>query len=115
MKKQKLSREECDECGGKLELRSLPYNLKGTLIGNFPTEVCTKCGEKCYTLDVSKEITKAVKEKGLWGIESTTRVNKIGDSLGVIINKKIIDFLGLKKGELVKVYPEGKNKIIIEI
>ena len=114
MKKQELSRGGvCDECGGKLALRTLPYEVRGVFIGNFPAEVCTKCGEISYREDVSRKITKAVKEKGLWGIESTTKVNKIGDSLGIIINKRIADFMGLKKGELVKLYPERNNKLII--
>lgn len=115
MKKAKLSREECDECGGKLELKSEPFKVKGILMGNFPTEVCTKCGERCYTEEVSREITKVSKEKGVWGLEAVTKVGNIGDSLGVIINKRIANFMGLKKGEQVKIYPEGRNKIIIEI
>lgn len=115
MKKQELSRDECDECGGKLVIKTLPYKSSGTFIGNFPAEVCTKCDEVCYNEEMSRRITKAVKEKGLWGIEAVTRVGKIGDSLGVLINKRIADFIGLKKGEMVKIYPQGRNKIVIEI
>lgn len=55
------------------------------------------------------------KEKGLRPLEAVTKVRKIGSSLIVVINKRIVDFIGLKKGEQVKVYPEGKHKIIIEV
>ncbi|MBU0535561.1 MAG: hypothetical protein KKE20_01245 [Nanoarchaeota archaeon] len=107
--------DKCYDCGGRMVVKNAPFKVKGILVGNFPAMVCTKCKAVFYDEDMSRKVTKVTKEKGLWGLESTTRVNKIGDSLGVIINKKIIDFLGLKKGELVKVYPEGRNKIIIEI
>lgn len=113
MKKNPL--KKCYECDGRLEVKDLPYKLRGVLIGNFPAEVCNRCGEAYYDEQTSRRMTKAAKEKGLWGIESTTKVNRIGDSLGVIINKRIADFMGLKKGELVRIYPEGRNRIIIEV
>jgi YgiT-type zinc finger domain-containing protein len=107
--------DKCYDCGGKMVIKSAPYKLKGILVGNFPAMVCTKCKAVFYDEEMSDRITKATKERGLWGIEATTKIGNIGDSLGVIINKKLADFMGLKKGELVKVYPEGRNKIIIEI
>ncbi|HLC99189.1 MAG TPA: YgiT-type zinc finger protein [Candidatus Nanoarchaeia archaeon] len=113
--KTKSSRNKCYECGGRMVLRKKPFKVKGILLGKFPAEVCTKCGEVYFDEKASDEITRVSKEKGLWGIEAVTRVGKIGDSLGVIINKRIADFIGLKKGEQVKVYPQGRNKIVIEI
>lgn len=110
-----MKKKKCYECNGTLEIKNRPYRLKGILVGKFPAEVCNKCGEVYYTEDISRKMTKAAKEKGLWGIESVTKVSKIGDSLGVIINKRIAKFMGLKKGELVKIHPEGRNKLVIEV
>ncbi|MFO8015633.1 MAG: YgiT-type zinc finger protein [Candidatus Woesearchaeota archaeon] len=107
--------KKCYECGGNLVRRSEKVEIKGNLVGYFPAEVCNKCGEVYFDEKTSRKMTKAAKEKGLWGLESVTKLGRIGDSLGVIINRRIIDFMGLKKGETVKVHPEGKNRIIIEI
>ncbi len=108
-------REKCDECGGKLIEKKLPYRVHGEFISNFLAVVCTKCGEICYSGDTISEMTKILKKKGLWGLESTTKIQKVGDSFGVIINKKIAEYLNLKKGESVRIRPSGKNKIIIEV
>ena len=44
-----------------------------------------------------------------------TKINKVGTSIAVTINKKISEFMKLKKGEDVFVYPESKNKLIVEV
>ena len=48
-------------------------------------------------------------------IAAKTKVNILGNSMAITINKKIVDFLGLKKGEEVFVYPKNKHQIIIDL
>ncbi|MBI3033735.1 hypothetical protein HYY72_01100 [Candidatus Woesearchaeota archaeon] len=108
-----MIRGKCDECGGKIVAMKTDFSLFGVSLGKFPAEVCTKCGEKVFTEDVSDEIDKVAKEKGLWGLGVKTTVGKVGDSLDIRINRRIADFVGLQKGQTVLVHPEGKNKIVI--
>lgn len=108
-----MIRTKCEECEGKILRKKVPYSIYGIKIGEFPAEVCQKCGEICFEEETSKKITKAVKAKGLWGLESKTKVGKVGDSLDIRLNKKIVNFIGLKKGKEVTIIPESKNKIII--
>ena len=104
---------KCDECGGKLENKKVPFEMFGINIGSFPAIVCAKCGEQLFTEEVSDKIDEVAKEKGLWGLAAKTKIGKSGDSLDIRINKKIAKFLNLEKGQEVLIHPEGKNKLII--
>lgn len=109
-----MKRKLCEECRGRIVRRNVDYSYLGEFIGKFNAEVCTKCGEKVFDEETFDQIEQIVKKKGLWGLAAKAKVNKLGNSVAITINKKIADFVNLKKGEEVRVYPEDKNKIIIE-
>ncbi len=108
-------RTRCDECNGKIVKKKVDYSIFGVSLGKFPAEVCTKCGETCFDEDTSRKMTKIAKKKGLWNLETKTKIGKVGDTLDVRFNKRLIEFLDLKKGEEVTIYPESKDRVIIEI
>lgn len=103
----------CNE--GRLEKKRTDYFLLGEDLGKFEAEVCDKCGEQFFDESEDEKITKIAKEKGLWGIMARTKIGQAGSTLDIRLPKKIIEFLNLKKGEEVIVYPEGKKRLIIEI
>jgi len=100
---------------GSLTKKKVDYKLYGVSIGKFDAEVCGKCGEAFFDEDVSKKMTEIAKEKGLWGLQTKTKVGQAGTTLDIRLPKKIIDFLNLKKGKEVEIYPEGKDKLVISI
>ena len=100
---------------GSLSRKSVGYKLYGVLIGNFGAEVCNKCSEIFFDEETSKKMTEIAKKKGLWGLQSKTKIGQAGTTLDIRLPKKIIEFLNLKKGTEVDIYPEGKNKLIISI
>ena len=105
----------CYVCNkGKLVKKKVDFKVYGISLGKFDAEVCGKCGEAYFSGTVSDEMDTIAKKKGLWGLEATTKVGKVGNSIDIKLNKRIVDFAGLKKGEEVRIYPEGRNKIIIE-
>ena len=108
-----MIRDKCDECGGKLVERNVGFSMFGVGLGNFPAEVCSKCGEEVFTEETSARIDEVAKEKGLYGLAASTTVGKSGDSLDIRISKKVAEFVNLQKGQTVMVHPEGKNRIII--
>lgn len=89
--------------------------MYGIKLGDFPAEVCQKCGEICFTEEVSRKMTQIAKKKGLWGLETKTTIGKVGDALDVRFNKRFVEFFRLKKGEEVWLYPEDRNRIVIEL
>lgn len=113
--KMDFKRKFCEECKGKIVKKEVNHYYLGEFIGKFPAEVCQKCGEVVFDEDVSKKMTEIVKKKDLWGLSARTKIGKVGSSLDVKINKKIADFLKLKKGEEVTVYPENKRKLVIAL
>ena len=55
------------------------------------------------------------KSKKLWGMEAKTKIGQAGSILDIRLPKKIIEFLNLKKGEEVSIYPESKKRLIVEL
>lgn len=100
---------------GALIKEIVPHTLFGEFVGKFPAEVCNACGEVFFDEKTAEQITKATKAKGLWGIGARTKIGQAGSTLDIRLPKKIIDFLKLKKGEEVSIYPESKKRLIVEI
>ncbi|MBI2670548.1 hypothetical protein HYX18_01015 [Candidatus Woesearchaeota archaeon] len=110
-----MERKVCEECGGKIEKRLVEYNLLGFSLGKFEAEVCNQCKEEVFSEETFNKIEKKTKELGLWGLHARVKVNQLGNSVAVTITKPISEFLKLKKGRDVIIYPEDKHRLIIEI
>ena len=108
-----MKQNKCWECSGTLIKKKVPYAFLGEHIGEFSAEVCNKCGETIFSEETSKLIDQKVKEKGLWGLECKAKVGRVGDSLNIVINKRLAEYLELKKGDEVFIYPENKSKLVI--
>ena len=98
---------------GNLVKSKIPYYLYGVKIGDYDGERCKICNESFYNEKVFDKMTKKVKEMGLWGLETKTRLTKVGNALDIRLNKRLVEFLGLEKGSEATVMPEGKNKLIV--
>jgi len=99
---------------GELKKTKTPYKLYGEYLGDFESEKCNKCGEVFYSEDSSRKMTKAAKKKGLWGLNAESKIGQSGTTLDIRVPKKIIEFMNLKKGEHIRIYPEDKNRLVIE-
>jgi len=108
-------RTKCDECGGKINIKKVPYTMYGIKMGDFNAEVCQKCGEVCFSEEESRKITEKTKKMGLWGLGVKTRIGKVGDALDVRFSKALEKFLNLKKGKEVFISPKGKKQVLIEL
>ncbi len=99
---------KCYECeNGKLEKKKINYKIYGVNVGMFEAEVCDKCGETYFS--------EKTKKLGLWGLESRTKIGVVGTTLDLRFNKKLIEFLKLKKGQEVMIYPESNERFIVEL
>ncbi len=103
------------ECGGKTAIEKSPYAVYGIKVGDFPAMVCGKCGRKYFDEKTAVEIELREQALGVWGLEAETKIGKVGDSLDIKINSKLAKFLKLKKGQKVRIFPEGKNAIMVEL
>ncbi len=110
-----MEENKCWECDGIYKNKLIDFSVYGISLGKFRAKVCNKCGDTIFSEDVSNQIDKIAKQKGLWGLESKTKVGKVGNSLDIRINNKIVNFLGLKKGEDITIYPESKQRLIVDI
>lgn len=109
-----MMRAKCEECGGRIQRKAVDYSYVGEHIGKFEAEVCTKCHEVVFDERASAAIERKVKEKHLYGLGSTTKVGVAGSSVVIRITKRLAEFLQIHKGNEVHVYPESKNRIVIE-
>lgn len=106
---------KCYSCEkGNLKNKRVPFGVYGITIGTFTAEVCDVCSEKFFGEKASDEIEIAAKKLGVWGLEARTKVGQVGNSLDVKINKQLASFAKIKKGDPVRVYPDGKKRLIVE-
>jgi hypothetical protein len=77
--------------------------------------VCKRCGEVFFTEAASDEIDRLARAGGLWGLEARTKVSYSGNSLMIRIPREIAEFMGLEKGDGVRIHPEGKRRLVVEL
>ena len=100
---------------GEVKKVKLPYSLYGEYLGDFEALKCGKCGEVFYSEETSRRMTQAAKEKGLWGLNAESKIGQSGTTLDIRLPKRVIEFMNLKKGEPVRIYPEDKKRLVVEI
>ncbi len=107
---------KCPICDtGKLEKKTVAYEVYGIPLGTFPAEVCGHCGEQWFDEKTSERIQELEKEKGLFGLSKKSKISYSGNSLIIRIPESIAKFLQIKKGEEIIIHPEGKRKIAVEL
>lgn len=108
--------EKCYSCEkGLLKKKKVDFKVYGISLGEFEAEVCPKCGESFFDETISDKMDKIAKERGLWGLESRTKIGIAGDGMVIRVNKKIAQFMELNKGKEVILLPESKEKLSIII
>ena len=104
----------CILCEGKTKSELVEHKEYGVSLGKYKAEVCSKCGEAYYNSEIAEKIQKKSKELGLFGLSKKTKVAKVGNSYAIRVPKPIADFVNLKRGKEVTIFPKGKNTISIE-
>ena len=106
---------KCIICDGETVKRNVEHKEFGILLGNFKADVCKKCGETYFDEETAGNIQQKSKKLGLFGLARKVKVAEIGNSIAIRIPKEIAEFLKLKKGEEVLIFPENKHKLHIDI
>ncbi|MBT5022622.1 YgiT-type zinc finger protein [Candidatus Woesearchaeota archaeon] len=107
---------KCYECGkGNLLKKQAEYRQYDILIGKFPAEVCSKCGEVFFSSESVDKIEEKLKKKNLWGLGSQTTIGTSGNSLDIKLGKKLVEFFDLQKGQRVIIEPKSSNRFEVEI
>ena len=105
---------QCPMCKkGVLKRGRIKENMFGVYLGEFPADICSKCGESFTDAETTRKIEEAAKRRGIWGMGVKTRITRTGNSLAVRIPKKLADFLKLKEGEDAYIHPDA-GKLVIE-
>lgn len=108
--------EKCPLCEeGVLQQKRVTYSVYGEALGEFTANVCTACKEQWFDEKTSKEIERIEKKKGLFGLSRKSKISYSGNSLMVRIPEPLAKFMHLQREKEIMIYPEGKNKIIVEI
>ena len=107
---------KCPMCErGNLVPQKVKYSVHGIKLGTFPAQVCNACHEEWFNEKTSIKIQELEKKKGLFGLSKKSKISYSGNSLIVRIPEHIAKFMNLKKEEEITIYPEGKNKLVVEI
>jgi YgiT-type zinc finger domain-containing protein len=106
----------CPICGkGNLRAGVVHETMFGVALGDYPGEVCDRCGESFLSSETMKGVEDRAKELGLWGLASKVKIAKSGNSLVVRIPSQLARYLRLKSGQEVLVAPEEANRLVLEV
>ena len=106
---------KCVICNGETVKKNAEYKESGVSVGNFNAYVCQKCGETYFDEKTAEKIQNKSKQMGLFGLAKKAKVAEIGNSIAIRIPKEIAEFLKLKKGKEVVIFPESKNDLHINV
>tara|TARA_Y100000310_G_scaffold277777_1_gene295798 strand:- start:385 stop:720 length:336 start_codon:yes stop_codon:yes gene_type:complete len=101
----------CDD--GELKKGKIKEYMFGVFLGEFPADICSKCGESFTDEETTRDIEVVAKKKGLWELGVKTKIAKTGNSLAIRIPKKLAKFLKFKEGGETYLYPD-KDKLVVE-
>jgi YgiT-type zinc finger domain-containing protein len=108
--------EKCPVCGkGTLKSATIHEEMFGVVLGNYPGERCSNCGETFLTSESMGAVEERAKELGLWGLASKVKVVKSGNSLVVRIPAPLAQYLRLRKGQELMVSPDKENRLVLEL
>ncbi len=108
--------ETCYECEkGRLIKKNVEYEQYGQMIGKYPAEVCSKCGEIFFSGGAVEKIEQELKKRGLWGLGIKALVGTSGNSLDLKLAKKLADFFHLQKGQPVFIEPKTTDRFEVQI
>lgn len=103
-------------CGDKVKWKKKKVVIDNVDCGILWVERCDKCGSEYFPEESMQIIEKKLKQVGLWGIERREiSFWKSGNSVVLRIPIKIAHTLNIKANQKANLYPEGKNKLIVEI
>ncbi|HLC61574.1 MAG TPA: YgiT-type zinc finger protein [Candidatus Nanoarchaeia archaeon] len=106
---------KCVICGGQTIKKTVEHKEFGVSLGNFKADVCTKCGEIFFDEKTAEEIQQKSKQMGLFGLAKKAKIAEVGNSIAIRIPKEIAEFLNLKKGKVVTIFPKSKNELHINV
>ena len=106
---------KCIICSGETIKKNVEYRESGVLLGTFSANICQKCGETYFNEKTAEKIQQKSKQMGLFGLAKKAKVAEIGNSTAIRIPKEIAEFLKLKKGKEVVIFPESRNDLHITV
>lgn len=103
-------------CGNKVQWQKEKVVVEGVDCGVLDVEVCSKCREKYFPEETMEIIQEKLKKVGLWGVQrKEVSLWKSGNSVLLRLPKEIAKVLSLKPDQKVRMYTEGKKRLIIDI
>ena len=102
-------------CGNKANTSKIEVKIYGIPIGKYQGYKCSKCGEEWFSEETVEKIEKRTKDLGLFGLMKEEKVSIAGNSLIIRIPKQLARFSGIKEGTLIRIEPEGKEKLAVEV
>ncbi len=89
------------------------YEYGGILFRNVEVERCPKCGDELFTPEQYEKIRLQL-EAMQPTLRLTRRITSAGKRPALYLPEDIVKSAGLKIGDEVDVYLQGKKKIVIE-
>ena len=103
-------------CGGKVQWKKEKVTVEGVDCGILDVEICSSCGEQYFPEQTMEVVQNTLKKEGLWGVQrKEISLWKSGNSVLLRLPKEFTELLHLKPDQKVRVYNEGKKRLVIDV
>ncbi|MBM3309005.1 MAG: hypothetical protein FJY77_02010 [Candidatus Altiarchaeales archaeon] len=110
--------EECF-CGAKARRIKTQLELYdgNVVINDVDALYCPKCNQELLTTKDVKKAREKLKEilPGFQAFSIRKKITKVGNSLTIPLAKELIEYMGLKKGEEVRIILKNRNRLIVDV
>jgi hypothetical protein len=100
--------------GGKVQWEKEKVTVEGVDCGILDVEICASCGEQYFPEQTMEVVQDKLKKEGLWGVQKREKLIS-GNSVLLRLPKEFTKLLHLKPDQKVRVYNEGKKRLVIDI
>lgn len=106
-------------CGANMRKVRTKLELFGgdITINDVEAFLCTKCGEELFTTDQAATAQEKLYKMfpGFDTYSIRKKITKVGNSLTVPLSKELADYMGVKKGDDVRITLKNKHRLIVDV
>ncbi len=104
---------KCYKCKTPMKVGKTNFEIDGVIIKNVEAEICPKCGEEVFSAEQVIGIRKRFES-----ISPSVKIErKITSASGkkpmIYLPAEVLEAVGMKIGDVVKIAAEGKHKMVI--
>lgn len=104
---------KCPDCGVRYKVEKTDFEYQGIVVRGIKCLRCPRCGDELFTPEQYDAIRARVMAIAP-PLRLTRKISRAGGRPTLYLPEDLVKVAGLKVGDEVDIYLEGKRKIVVE-